>query len=118
MSTSPIINHLKKAHGITAQSGVNDGTMRQGPLDAMFNASKHPKTFSAEAFDDCLVRFVVLTKQPFAIVQSQDLQELLNQAHLSSSAGQIKLPSNDTMAEKTTRKYLKLEERVIAMLAS
>lgn len=101
MSTSGINSHLKRAHGITSFSGVNDGSKpRGGPLDALFNISKQPKVFDPEAFEDSLIRFIVQAKLPFSIVENNGFQELLNQAQMSSTISQIKLPSNDAIAEK------------------
>ncbi|KAG0335817.1 hypothetical protein BG005_004479, partial [Podila minutissima] len=100
MTTSGINKHLTVAHKIKADSGVNDGSLsRAGPLDAMFHSSKQPRVFDPTRFDELLVRFVVRTKQPFSIVKSPDLQDLMNHATMASVA-QVKLPSDDMMATK------------------
>jgi hypothetical protein len=102
MTTSGINTHLKKAHRITSESGVNDGARSRatGPLDALFNFSKQPKVFDRKTFEDLLVRFVVTTKQPFAIVKSTAFQELLDLVVMASTNSQVKLPSEVTLADK------------------
>ncbi|KAF9895779.1 hypothetical protein BX616_008846, partial [Lobosporangium transversale] len=98
MTTSGINSHLANKHHIRKDSHVNDGSLsRQGPLDVMFSSS--PRVFDPTRFDDLLVRFVVTTKQRFAVVKSAAFQELLNHATMAAMA-QVKLPSDDTMANK------------------
>ena len=100
MTTSGINRHLANAHKITAESDANDGRLsRAGPLDILFHSSKQPRVFDPTRFDDLLVRFIVRTKQPYAIVKSPELQDLLNHASMATMS-QVKLPSDDTMAKK------------------
>lgn len=141
MTTSGINNHLFKIHRIHKESNPNDGSLsNQGPLDILFNSDSRPRIFDPTRFDDLLVRFVVTTKQPFTIVKSPALQELLNHATMASIS-QVKLPSDDSMAAKvkpifsfyfssffttssiicnstvyqTKRKYGDIEQEVIAL---
>lgn len=109
MTTSGINKHLKNAHKITEDSGVNDGSLsRAGPLDSFFHPNKQPRVFDPTRFDDLLVRFIVRTKQPFSIVKSHELQDLLNHATLATLP-QVKLPSNDTMAKKVIYSFCLIE---------
>jgi hypothetical protein len=101
MTTSGINTHLKKRHRISAESGVNDGSRsKTGPLNALFNSSLQPKDFNCRTFEDALVRFIVTTKQPFAIVKSNAFQELLDLVVLASTNSQVKLPADVTLADK------------------
>jgi hypothetical protein len=63
MTTSGINKHLTRAHRITEDSGVNDGSLsRSGPMDTFLHTAKQPRVFDPTTFDDLLVRFVVMTK--------------------------------------------------------
>jgi hypothetical protein len=100
MTTSGINKHLTRAHRITEDSGVNDGSLsRSGPMDTFLHTAKQPRVFDPTTFDDLLVRFVVMTKQPYSIVESPAFQDLLNHATMAT-VSQVKLPSDDTMAAK------------------
>jgi hypothetical protein len=100
MTTTGIINHLSKNHHITQDSGMNDGSLsKQGPIDVLLHSNKQPRIFDPTQFDELLVRFMVTSKQPFTIVQSEAFQDLLNHATMAT-LHQVKLPSNDTMAGK------------------
>jgi hypothetical protein len=102
MTTSGINRHLRNTHKITEDSGINDGRLsRAGPLDLLFHSSKQPRVFDPTRFDDLLVRFIVGTKQPYAVVDSPELQDLLNHATMATIS-QVKLPSDDTMAKKVS----------------
>ncbi|OAQ24468.1 hypothetical protein K457DRAFT_24032 [Linnemannia elongata AG-77] len=108
MTTSGINNHLGKVHRITRDSGVNDGSLsRGGPLDVLLRSFTQPRAFDPTSFNDLLVR---------SIVKSPAFQELLNHATMANEP-QVRLPSDDTMATKTKRKYFEMEEQVIAMFA-
>lgn len=99
-TTSGINKHLLKAHHITKDSNINDGSLsRHGPLDKLLHSSSQPRIFDPTRFDDLLVQFILKTKQPFTIVEGVALQELLNHATMASIS-QVKLPSGDTMATK------------------
>jgi len=100
MTTTGVNRHLRNAHKINSESGVNDGSLsRSGPLDVLFHPSKQARFFDPTRFDDLLVRYIVRTKQPFSVVESPDFQELLNHCTMASMS-QVKLPSSDTIARK------------------
>jgi hypothetical protein len=99
-TTTGINNHLLKTHHITKDSNVNDRSLsRKGPLDILFGSPSQPRVFDPTKFDDLLVCFIVTTKQPFTIVNSSALQELLNHTTMASLS-QVKLPSDDTIGTK------------------
>lgn len=118
MTTTGVNRHLQSAHKINKESGMNDGSLSQsGLLDTLFHPSKQARVFDPTRFDDLLVRYIIRMKQPFSVIESPELQELLNHCTMASMS-QVKLPSSDTIARKVKEKYADATSQVTDLFSS
>ncbi|KAI1285863.1 hypothetical protein EDD11_000654, partial [Mortierella claussenii] len=101
-STTNLIKHLSKVHGLS-QDNQNDGSFsgRASIGDALTNQGKRSSAhFSTEELEQKLCKVLVRHKLPYTFVQSSALQELLHLAHAAPSMNDLKLPSNDTITRR------------------
>ncbi|CAG7678862.1 unnamed protein product [Allacma fusca] len=94
-STGGMRNHIKRKHvTIDLEDGSN---AKQIKLDDFV---KCVKGFDSEVFDDLLLRFILLTNQPFLIVNSEAFRDFA-----SFHRNQVKIPNNTTIGTRCVERF-------------
>lgn len=114
-TTSSIIYHLQTQHSVDRNSVFE--AVNTGPLDMMLRTPL-AAPFSADMFQERLLRLVIAHALPFSIVESNEFQELLRLASRAPIPNAITLPSRRTLCQGLEAMFDVYKDRVMQQLES